>query len=394
MTKTIVAKLRPHLDKLISPLQIAFVPGRKGIDNAIIVQEIIHTLSKKRGKVGYMALKIDLEKAYDNLEWSFIRDMLIRFNFPLDIIDIIMSCIFTVSTSILFNGEALDPIYPSRGIRQGDLLSSYLFILCMELLGQLIQEKCSLKLWQPIKASRSGLAFSHLLFADDLVFFARVDYINCGAIRDVMDEFCSVSGQSISESKSKVYFSPNVDRDTRESLCDILGFSSIPNLGKYLGFPLKHLRTSAQDFNFILDKVKQKLAEWKANMLSLAGRSILIQASSATIPSYVMQGVYLPQKILDGIDRVNRNFLWGSSDATKKIHWIGWHKVAKLKEEGGLGRIQLNPCGLGWVEFFLTHHGGLGQKIPSTRPMHISNLSSTQFLYYPPKSPTTIIKNN
>ena len=138
MTKTIVAKLRPHLDKLISPLQIAFVPGRKGIDNAIIVQEIIHTLSKKRGKVGYMALKIDLEKAYDNLEWSFIRDMLIRFNFPLDIIDIIMSCIFTVSTSILFNGEALDPIYPSRGIRQGDLLSSYLFILCMELLGQLI----------------------------------------------------------------------------------------------------------------------------------------------------------------------------------------------------------------------------------------------------------------
>lgn len=154
MTKTIVAKLRPHLDKLISPLQIAFVPGRKGIDNAIIVQEIIHTLSKKRGKVGYMALKIDLEKAYDNLEWSFIRDMLIRFNFPLDIIDIIMSCIFTVSTSILFNGEALDPIYPSRGIRQGDLLSSYLFILCMELLGQLIQEKCSLKLWQPIKASR------------------------------------------------------------------------------------------------------------------------------------------------------------------------------------------------------------------------------------------------
>ena len=88
--------------------------------------------------MGYMALKIDLEKAYDNLEWSFIRDMLIRFNFPLDIIDIIMSCISTVSTSILFNGEALDPIYPSRGIRQGDLLSSYLFILCMELLGQLI----------------------------------------------------------------------------------------------------------------------------------------------------------------------------------------------------------------------------------------------------------------
>lgn len=61
-------------------------------------------------------------------------------------------------------------------------------------------------------------------------------------------------------------------------------------------------------------------------MLSLAGRSIL------------MQGVYLPQKILDGMDHVNWNFLWGSSDSAKKIHWVGWHKVAKPKEEGGLGR--------------------------------------------------------
>ena len=94
-----------------------------------------------------MALKIDLEKAYDKLEWSFIRDMLIRVNLPMDIIDLIMSCVSTVSKSILFNGEALDPIFPSRGIRQGDLISPYLFILCMEYLGQLIEEKCSENLW-------------------------------------------------------------------------------------------------------------------------------------------------------------------------------------------------------------------------------------------------------
>ena len=72
-------------------------------------------------------------------------------------------------------------------------------------------------------------------------------------------------------------------------------------------------------------------------MLSLAGRAILIQASPSTIPSYVMQGIYLPGRILDGIDRVNRNFLWGSSETTRKIHWVGWQKVTKPKEEGGLG---------------------------------------------------------
>ena len=143
ITKVIVARLRPLLDKLVSPLQTAFIPGRKGVDNAIIVQEIIHTLSKKKGRVGYMAIKIDLEKAYDKLEWNFIRDSLIRANLPTDLIDIIMSCISSVSTSILFNGEALEPIYPSRGIRQGDPLSPYIFILCMEYLGQLIEGKCN-----------------------------------------------------------------------------------------------------------------------------------------------------------------------------------------------------------------------------------------------------------
>ena len=111
-----------------------------------------------------MALKIDLEKAYDKLEWSFIREVFIRANLPADLIDIIMSCISTVSTSILFNGEALEPIYPSRGIRQGDPLSPYLFILCMKYLGQLIVEKCNAKLWQPVKASSSGPAFSHLIW--------------------------------------------------------------------------------------------------------------------------------------------------------------------------------------------------------------------------------------
>ena len=117
VTKIINARLRPFLDKLISPLKSAFVLGRKSVDNAIMVQEIIHSLSKKRGKVGYMALKIDLEKAYDKLKWNFIKEMMIRANFPKDIVDIIMSCVSTVSTEILFNREALRPKYPSRRIR-------------------------------------------------------------------------------------------------------------------------------------------------------------------------------------------------------------------------------------------------------------------------------------
>ena len=80
-----------------------------------------------------------------------------------------------------------------------------------------------------------------------------------------------------------------------------------------------------------------ELAGWKANLLSLAGRAVLIQVSTSTIPNYIMQYMALPKKLLDNIDRVNRNFLWGSTNEAKKVHWVGWHKVTKSKEEGGLG---------------------------------------------------------
>ena len=142
VTKIIVNRIRPFLSELVSPLQATFVPGRKGLDNAIIVQELIHTMSKKKGRTSVMAIKLDLEKAYDHLEWSFIKDTLKLFNFPDKLISLTMSCVTTTSISILFNGSALDAFQPSRGLRQGDPLSPYLFILCMEVLGALFEGKC------------------------------------------------------------------------------------------------------------------------------------------------------------------------------------------------------------------------------------------------------------
>ena len=107
---------------------------------------------------------------------------------------------------------------------------------------------------------RSRPAFSHLFFADDLVLFAKATPENCSTIKRVLQEFCSKSGQVVSEAKSRIYFSPNVDLDQRDSLADILRFQTTLNLGKYLGFPLKHSRSRSHDFDFVLDRVKQKLA--------------------------------------------------------------------------------------------------------------------------------------
>lgn len=262
VTKIIVGRIRPLLSGLVSTLQIAFVLGRKGVDIAIIAQELIHFMSKKKDRVGVMAIKIDLEKAYDCIEWSFIRDTLALFKFPKHLISLIMNCVSSQSNfflfnrgalisliincvssssiSILFNGGALKPFLPSRGIRQGDPLSPYLFILCMEILVSLITEKCKANLWDPITAFRWGIAFSHLFFADDLMLFAKADRKNCMAVRDALDTFCALLGQKINKEKSRVFFSPNVSQHCRDELCEILEFRSIPSLGKYLGFPIKH----------------------------------------------------------------------------------------------------------------------------------------------------------
>ena len=95
------------LDKLVSLIQSAFVPGRKGVNNAIIVQEIIHTISKKKGRVGYMEIKVDLEKAYDKLEWSFIQETLLKANLHRGLVDLIMNCVSSTTISMLFNGGNL-----------------------------------------------------------------------------------------------------------------------------------------------------------------------------------------------------------------------------------------------------------------------------------------------
>ena len=115
------------------------MPGRKGIDNVLIAQELFIALDRKKGQEGYMAIKVDLEKSYDRLEWSFIYKVLQTYHFPQNIIKVIMSCVTSTRISILFNGGALDPFTPTIGIRQGDLMSPYLFILCMEFLGHLIE---------------------------------------------------------------------------------------------------------------------------------------------------------------------------------------------------------------------------------------------------------------
>ena len=231
----------------------------------------------------------------------------------------------------------METFKPTRGIRQGDPLSPYLFILCMEYLNLKILEECDNNNWKGIKASRRGPVFSHLFFADDLLFCSEASIGCCHTIARVLDDFCYQSGQKVSLSKSKVFFSPNVNPNLRHQMCSILGVSSTPTLGKYLGFPLRSNGRSTRDFDFVVEKVQAKLSSWKGKLLSPAGRVVLVQSVTSAIPAYYMQNVALPSRICTKLDKINRDFLWGSTDEKKKMHMVSWEKVCRPKNLGGLG---------------------------------------------------------
>ena len=184
ITKAIVHRIKPVLGKLIAPTQSSFVPGRQISDNIIIVQEMLHSMRKKKGSQGCMAIKIDLEKAYDRLRWPFIREMLLEARLPQKMIDVILNCVSLSSFSVLWNGDKTEAFTPSRGVRQGDPLSPYLFVLCMERLNHLIEDSVNKGDWKPIRACRGGPPIASLFFADDLILFGEASLSQARTIKN------------------------------------------------------------------------------------------------------------------------------------------------------------------------------------------------------------------
>ncbi|CAL8991787.1 unnamed protein product [Prunus brigantina] len=248
-----------------------------------------------------------------------------------------MQCVSTCEISICINGELIDPFSPSSGIRQGDPLSPYLFVLCIEKLSHIIVDAVKRRLWKPIKTSRNGPNVSHLFFADDLVLFAEATPCQARVMKDCLDLFCSASGQTVNFAKSAIFCSPNTCKMVAKEIGAICGSPITEDLGKYLGLPLLHSRVTKGTYNGLLDKVQNRLAAWKRKCLSLAGRATLIQAVTSSIPVYTMQTVKLPGSICEDLDRINRDFFWSGSGKKQKVHLCQWDLVCRPKCRGGIG---------------------------------------------------------
>lgn len=247
-----------------------------------------------------------------------------------------MACVSSTSLAVLVNGCPTQFFKPSRGIRQGDPLSPYLFIICMDYLSVLITEAVKSKLWLPISISKHGPGFSHLLFADDIILFSQVDKKSIQSIHNILTLFSNLSGQKISLAKSRIYCSKNTTTSQKRLLSASFNFPITENLGKYLGFPLVSSTLKKQDFNFLIDNIQAKLSSWENRFLSPSGRTTLIKSTLTSIPIHIMQIFRLPAYTTNLIDKLCRNFLWGSTPAKQKLHPIKWATVCLPTQHGGL----------------------------------------------------------
>jgi hypothetical protein len=140
-SKVLANRLKVLLPEIISEQQSAFVPNRSITDNALIAFECLHTIRHQDNKRPFFALKIDMMKAYDRVEWDYLHGCLCKLGFTSPWVQAVMRYITSVRYAVRVNGELTDPVVPSRGIRQGDPISPYLFLLCIEGLSCLLQKK-------------------------------------------------------------------------------------------------------------------------------------------------------------------------------------------------------------------------------------------------------------
>lgn len=172
ISKVLANRLKQVLDGIISDTQSAFITGRLITDNIMVAYEVMHYLKRKtRGKEGWMAMKIDMSKAYDRVEWKFLEEVLKKLGFDTKVVGLIMTCVSTVSYQIVHAGKTFGEINPTRGIRQRDPLSSYLFLIYMEGFTALINDFERRGLVKGIKVARNAPTISHKFFTDDAYIF-------------------------------------------------------------------------------------------------------------------------------------------------------------------------------------------------------------------------------
>ncbi|GJS78075.1 RNA-directed DNA polymerase, eukaryota [Tanacetum coccineum] len=289
VTKILATRLSSIISGLISDVQTAFLPNRQILDGPFIINELLSWCKHKKQQA--MVFKVDFAKAYDSIRWDFLEDVLRAFGFGSKWCSWIRGCLHSGMASVLLNGSPTSEFQFHCGLKQGDPLAPYLFILIMESLHLSLSRAIEAGIFKGIMRS---LLKSHLLGVG-----IRSEDVNAAAL----------------------YF----------------GCSTMKTPFKYLGVMVGGNSSTFQAWDDTIGKLKARLSNWKLKTLSVGGRLTLLKSVLGSTPIYNMSIYKVPKSVLQTMESIRRNFFNGVQCDERKIVWIKWAKVLASKKYGGLG---------------------------------------------------------
>lgn len=334
ITKILANRLKPILQASISKNQAAFLKGRSLGENVLLASELIRTYRSPNCLRSCM-LKVDIRKAFDTLSWDFVLKLLVAQNFPPIFVTWIAECITSPRFSVAINGELAGFFPGKKGLRQGDSISPYLFILAMEALSRLLEKAVDdgdIRLHPKCHDPR----ITHLLFADDLLVFSDGSRHSISGIKKVISVFKEWTGLDMNAEKSEIFFG-GYSHIEASVISDISGFKIGTFPTRYLGLPLNPSRISYATLQPFLERITSKMHSWTAKSLSYAGKIQLVASVVYGMVNFWSSVFALPKRFYEKVDSLCSAFLWNNSTTSAAGARVSWASICKPKKEGGLG---------------------------------------------------------
>lgn len=303
--------------------------GRQILDSVLIANECVD--SRLRLGVPGMLCKLDIQKAYDHVNWKFLLYMLRRCGFGEKWCKWIQFCISTVSFSVMVNGTPEGYFRSSRGLRQGDPLSPLLFVIVMEAFSRMLEKAVEEGLIRGFTVGHAQI--SHLLFADDTLILCDANDEQLRNLRRLLLCFEAVSGLRINLGKSEAI--PVGEVANVDELADILGCRVAHMPISYLGLPLGARFKCQHIWNGIIERMEKRLAGWKRMYLSKGGRLTLIKSTLSNLPTYFLSLFPIPVTVARRLEKIQREFLWAGMGEERKFHLVKWSVVCSPVRVGG-----------------------------------------------------------
>lgn len=335
ISKIIANRIKPILSSHISTEQFAFLQNRH-IQEAIgTTQEALHSIKHKNLKG--ISLKIDLAKAFDKVNWLYLKMILTHLGFPHILINWIMGCISSVSFTILINGSASTRFNINRGIRQGCPLSPLFFLIVMEGLSRLIATAKRNGDFSGLKITEQ-FYLTHLLFVDDILIFMNGSVRDNIALNDILQLFCKATGMVINREKSTRSMAGCTYQESQVAIqhFPFLEINLLEGI-KYLGFRLKPDGYKIENWSWLINKIEKRINCWHHRLLSKAGRLLLIKSVLKATPVYWMSLTWIPKGILQRFQQICNRFLWNGNKKGNIFAWTRWSLVTTPKRWGGWG---------------------------------------------------------